>query len=41
VCGLPLLRLEGESDTFCTNLDCPAQRAGRIEHYASRGATTN
>jgi DNA ligase (NAD+) len=38
VCGLPLLRLEGESDTFCTNLDCPAQRAGRIEHYASRGA---
>jgi DNA ligase (NAD+) len=37
-CGEPLERLEGESDTFCTNLDCPAQRAGRIEHFASRGA---
>ena len=31
-------RLEGESDTFCTNVDCPAQRAARIEHFASRGA---
>ncbi|MET1040814.1 MAG: NAD-dependent DNA ligase LigA, partial [Acidimicrobiales bacterium] len=38
VCGGPLVRLEGESDTFCTNLDCPAQIAGRIEHFASRGA---
>jgi DNA ligase (NAD+) len=38
VCGGPLVRLEGESDTFCTNLDCPAQVAGRIEHFASRGA---
>lgn len=37
-CGEPLMRLEGESDTFCTNLECPAQRAGRIEHFASRGA---
>jgi DNA ligase (NAD+) len=37
-CDGPLVRLEGESDTFCTNLDCPAQRAGRIEHFASRGA---
>jgi DNA ligase (NAD+) len=37
-CGRPLTRLEGESDTFCTNADCPAQRAGRIEHFASRGA---
>lgn len=37
-CGGPLVRLEGESDTFCTNLDCPAQVAGRIEHFASRGA---
>jgi len=33
-----LLRLEGESDTFCTNLECPAQRAGRVQHFASRGA---
>ncbi|MEA3077209.1 MAG: ligase [Actinomycetota bacterium] len=38
VCHGPLVRLEGESDTFCTNIDCPAQRAGRIIHFASRGA---
>ena len=38
VCQGPLVRLEAESDTFCTNADCPSQRAGRIEHFASRGA---
>src|SRR5436305_5901308 len=38
VCGAPLVRLDGESDTFCTNVDCPAQRVGRIVHFASRGA---
>ncbi len=38
VCGSPLVRLEGESDTFCTNSECPAQRQGRVEHFASRGA---
>jgi DNA ligase (NAD+) len=37
-CEGPLVRLEGESDTFCTNVDCPAQRAGRIQHFSSRGA---
>jgi DNA ligase (NAD+) len=37
-CGAPLERLEGESDTFCTNLDCPAQRVQRIAHFASRSA---
>jgi DNA ligase (NAD+) len=37
-CGTPLVRLEGESDTFCTNLECPAQRVQRIVHFASRGA---
>ncbi len=37
-CGAPLTRLEGESDTFCTNLDCPAQRIERIAHFASRSA---
>jgi DNA ligase (NAD+) len=37
-CGGPLVRLEGESDTYCTNLDCPAQRVGRIAHFASRSA---
>ncbi|HEX3621134.1 MAG TPA: NAD-dependent DNA ligase LigA [Acidimicrobiales bacterium] len=38
VCGQPLVRAEGESDTFCVNVDCPAQRDGRIGHFASRGA---
>ena len=38
VCGAPLVRLDGESDTFCTNVDCPAQRDQRIIHFASRGA---
>jgi DNA ligase (NAD+) len=38
VCGEPLLRLEGESDTFCVNDRCPGQRVQRIAHFASRGA---
>lgn len=38
VCHQPLVRLEGESDTFCTNVDCPAQRVARVAHFASRGA---
>jgi DNA ligase (NAD+) len=38
ICGGPLVRLEGESDTFCTNADCPGQRDQRIIHFASRGA---
>ena len=38
VCAGPLVRLEGESDTFCTNLDCPGQRVQRIAHFASRSA---
>src|SRR5207245_975688 len=37
-CGGPLVRLPGESATFCTNADCPAHRAARIVHFASRGA---
>ncbi len=37
-CGVALLRLPGESDTFCTNIDCPAQRVQRIVHFASRHA---
>ncbi len=37
-CGSPLVRLEGESDTYCTNIDCPAQRVQRVVHFASRGA---
>ncbi|MEY2452125.1 MAG: ligase [Acidimicrobiaceae bacterium] len=38
VCGGPLVRLDGESDTFCTNVDCAGQRWARIGHFASRGA---
>jgi DNA ligase (NAD+) len=30
--------LEGESDTFCVNGNCPRQRDARIEHFVSRGA---
>jgi DNA ligase (NAD+) len=37
-CGSSLVRLPGESDTFCTNLDCPGQRVQRIAHFASRSA---
>jgi len=37
-CAGPLVRLEGESDTYCVNLDCPAQRTQRLSHFASRGA---
>jgi DNA ligase (NAD+) len=37
-CGEPLVRLDGESDTYCTNIDCPAQRVQRIAHFASRSA---
>ena len=38
VCGGPLVRLEGEADTYCVNLDCPGQQVQRIAHFASRGA---
>jgi DNA ligase (NAD+) len=37
-CGQPLVRVEGEAATNCVNVDCPAQRWGRIVHFASRGA---
>ena len=37
-CGEALVRLPGESDTYCTNIECPAQRVQRISHYASRSA---
>jgi DNA ligase (NAD+) len=38
VCGQPLVRLEGEANHHCVNVDCPAQRVQRIVHFASRGA---
>jgi DNA ligase (NAD+) len=37
-CNEPLVRLEGEADTFCVNAECGAQRVERIKHFASRGA---
>ena len=36
--GSTLVRPEGESDTRCVHPECPYQRQGAIEHYASRGA---
>jgi DNA ligase (NAD+) len=35
-CGGPTVRMPGDPYLRCTNLDCPAQLRGRIEHYASR-----
>lgn len=36
-CGEKLVRLEGESDHFCVNAECPEQRVQRIVHFAGRG----
>ncbi len=37
-CGAPLVRRQGESDTYCVNRDCPAQLLQQIVHFCSRGA---
>ena len=43
-CGEPLLRLPGESDTFCTNIDCPqrvrsaSSTTRRVRAWTSRGS---
>jgi DNA ligase (NAD+) len=37
-CASPLVRLEGEADHHCVNIECPEQRVQRIVHFASRGA---
>lgn len=37
-CAEPLVRPEGEPQTFCVNPLCPAQIYNRIGHFASRGA---
>ena len=34
----PLLREEGDAAHHCRHASCPAQQAGGIEHFASRGA---
>jgi DNA ligase (NAD+) len=38
VCQQPFVRLEGEADTRCVNVDCPAQRVQRIVFFAGRSA---
>jgi DNA ligase (NAD+) len=38
ICGGPLVRLEGEANHHCVDLECPAQRVQRVLHFASRGA---
>ena len=38
MCDEPLVRLDGEADTRCVNVDCPAQRVQRIVFFAGRSA---
>ncbi len=38
VCSQPLVRLVGEADHRCVNVDCPAQRVQRIVFFAGRSA---
>lgn len=38
VCGVALVRPEGEARHRCQNYDCPRQVRGRIEHFAQRSA---
>jgi DNA ligase (NAD+) len=33
-----LVRLDGEADYHCVNIECPEQRVQRIVHFAGRGA---
>lgn len=37
-CGEPLVRLEGEADTYCVSAACPAQLKRLVEHFAGRNA---
>ena len=37
-CGHDTVRLEGEADTRCTNINCPAQLVRNIIHFSSRDA---
>jgi len=36
-CGAMVIRLEGESRSFCSGVNCPAGRQRRIEYFASKG----
>jgi DNA ligase (NAD+) len=37
VCGMKVVRTEGEVDYRCVNANCPAKLRGTILHFASRG----
>jgi len=37
-CDSPLVRLEGEADTYCVNLECPDQLVQRLVHFCARQA---
>ena len=37
VCGMKVVRTEGEVDYRCVNANCPAKLQGTILHFASRG----
>ncbi len=37
-CGAPLVRLVGDANHHCDNVECPEQRVQRISYFASRGA---
>ena len=36
--ALAILRLEGEADTYCVNVDCPNRILETLDHFASRKA---
>ncbi|MGH3666319.1 MAG: NAD-dependent DNA ligase LigA, partial [Egibacteraceae bacterium] len=37
-CGSPIERLEGEANSYCTNVDCPNRLLESLAHFAGRGA---
>ncbi len=37
-CGEPVIRLPGQVDVRCTNVECPEQLKRRLEHFAHKGA---
>lgn len=37
-CGSPTVRIDGEAAVRCSGIDCPAQKARHIIHYASKKA---
>lgn len=37
-CGEPVVRLLGQVDVRCTNVECPDQVKRRLEHFAHKGA---